>query len=290
VKLNHVLQRLRSLDAASLWLGLACLLIGQSLLLSLLAGSPSQFVSLILAWFGAYLVCRVPLPIAREVMRPTLSGACLGFALLVWVQWRIHLIAGNDLAITFLPFFSVLGLLLVAVPRQGCKPFLASLGLLVLLPVMEFLNYSNSISQALIMLNAGILRVSLLLLGLPAKGEGALLTLYEGGVRIYPSCSGLDSVKQLIMVAIIFAIAFPMLYRWQNGWMCLVAVSLALALNVLRIGLLLLIDGSPIPNRDYWFELFHTGWPALLFPGVATYLFVQIYLLWMERQVAEVEG
>ncbi len=289
LNLNPALQQLRVLDGAVLWLLLACLLVAQSLLLSLLAADPSQAVSLCLAWYGALLVCRAPLPMASRDMRPSLPGASLGTLLLLWVQWRVHLIAGNDPSIYLLPLVSLLGLLFLALPVKAMRPFLSPVLILALLPGLQIFDFSSAAINLLRHINAGILRGALFLLGFPVRGDGLVLTLYDGGVEIWGSCSGLESVRQLLMIAIIFAIAFPMLRAWQNVLMCWTAICLAVMVNVVRIGLLLFLDGGALADRQYWFESFHTGWPSLLFPGLATYLFVSIYVLWMERQVAELE-
>jgi hypothetical protein len=71
--------------------------------------------------------------------------------------------------------------------------------------------------------------------------------------------------------------------------MCGAAIWLALVINIVRIGMLLCIQASSLANRQFWFELFHTGWPSLLFPGFAAYLFVCLYVFWMEHQVAQLE-
>ncbi len=290
LNLKPAFQRLRSLDAASLWLMLACFLVAQTLLLALLAEDPNQFVSLALAWYGAFLVCRAPLPMASQDMRTTPLGAGLGCLLLLWVQWRLHLIAGNDLSIYLLPLISLLGLLLLAFPARALRPFLPSVLILVLLPILQIANLSNAVITFLTRITAVILKIALFLLGFPVQGTGSVVTLYGGGVEIWGPCSGVESIKQLLLIAIVFAIAFPMLRRWQNVLMCGVAISLAVTINAVRIGLLLFIDGSPISGSKYWFDLFHNGWPSLLFPGLATYLFVCLYVFWMERQVAGVSN
>jgi exosortase/archaeosortase family protein len=227
---------------------------------------------------------------ANRDMRPTLLGASLGSLLLLWVQWRVHLIAGEDQSIYLLPLVSLLGLLLLALPLRAMRPFFPSVFVLALLPVLQVFNFSSAAVNLLRHLTATILRVALFSLGLPVKGNGTVLSLYRGAVEVWGSCSGLESVKQLLMIAIIFAIAFPMHRFWQNILMCWTAICLAVLVNAIRIGVLLFLDGSPLVDRKYWFDLFHNGWPSLLFPGLATYFFVCIYVLWMERQVAEVEN
>jgi exosortase/archaeosortase family protein len=288
-KLKSAFRRLRALDAASLWLFLACFLVAQTLLLSLLAEDPNQFVSLALAWYGAYLCCKRPLPMASRDMRPTLLGASLGCLLLLGVQWRVHLIAGDDLSIYLLPLLSWLGLLLLAFPARAMRPMLPSVVILALLPGLQILSLSSQFVKILIQLTANVLRVSFYLLGFPVRGDGAVLTLYRGGVEVWYGCSGVESLQQLLLISIVFAIAFPMLRLWQNLLMCGAAIWLALVINIVRIGMLLCIQASSLANRQFWFELFHTGWPSLLFPGFAAYLFVCLYVFWMEHQVAQVE-
>ncbi len=53
---------------------------------------------------------------------------------------------------------------------------------------------------------------------------------------------------------------------------------------------LAIINSSQYPSKEWWFELFHNGWPAWIFPGIAGFLFVNLYTLWLERQVALLEG
>ncbi len=50
-------------------------------------------------------------------------------------------------------------------------------------------------------LTAFILQVALFLLGLPAEGDGLVRTLDRGGLEIWGSCSGVESIKQLLQLA-----------------------------------------------------------------------------------------
>lgn len=87
-------------------------------------------------------------------------------------------------------------------------------------------------------------------------------------------------------MAVIFALAFPMRHRWQNGLMFLVAPLLGMVVNGMRITILAMVVTSSLANKQWWFEFFHDHWGALLFSGLGMQLFVWLYLYWMARQVA----
>jgi exosortase/archaeosortase family protein len=94
---------------------------------------------------------------------------------------------------------------------------------------------------------------------------------------------------QLIMVGVIFALAFPMRHRWQNGVMLLVAPLLAVIANGFRIALLAGITASAMPNKDWWFEFFHKSDGSLVFSGIGMLVFIWLYDLWMGWQITRLE-
>jgi exosortase/archaeosortase family protein len=115
---------------------------------------------------------------------------------------------------------------------------------------------------------------------------GTLVKLQGGGVIVSGACAGLSILLQLLLVAVIFALAFPMRHRWQNGLMIVMAPLLGIVVNGMRITLLALFVTSSLPNKMWWFEFFHEQWGSLLFSGVGMQLFVWLYVYWMSRQVA----
>jgi exosortase len=139
------------------------------------------------------------------------------------------------------------------------------------------------------LLTARISQALLMLCNLPAEVQGNVLRLPEGAVQIDGPCSGIGMVMQLIMVGVIFALAFPMRHRWQNGVMLLVAPLLAMIANGFRIALLAGITASAIPSKDWWFEFFHESEGSLVFSGIAVLVFIWLYDLWMERQITRLE-
>jgi len=122
--------------------------------------------------------------------------------------------------------------------------------------------------------------------GTTAEQVGTLVKLQGGGVDVSGPCAGLSILLQLLLVAVIFALAFPMRHRWQNGLMLLGAPLIGMGVNGMRITLLALLITSSLPNRQWWFTFFHDHWGALIFSGLGMQLFVWLYVYWMARQVA----
>jgi exosortase/archaeosortase family protein len=269
-----------------LWQVLAGLLVVQSLVLSGLTQTPEDVMFLVLVWAGAYLVFEEPFP--WHSPHPSRFGVWLGFSLVLWVLWRSHLIFSLEAGASLLPLLVGIALTLLAVPPRGFQAFLPSLLILALLPVMRALLAVVPL-QNLIKVNAQLVKFLLVIGGIPVRQTADTVTIPGGSIQILEACTGMSTLLQLLLVAIIFALAFPMRFRWQNLLMALVAMAFGLLVNGIRLVVLTLIVANGGPNKQWWFELFHTGWPSLLFPGIAMVLFLQVYIAWMERQVAQLE-
>jgi cyanoexosortase A len=268
-----------------LWRLLAVLLVVQSLIFFAITQSSNDFLFVLIIWWGAFLVMEKAPPLTRLLPSPV--GTWLGFSLILWVLWRSLLITSLNLGASLLPFLAGLGLALLATPLRRIRCFLPSLLILALLPLMRALQipYPYLLNYATALLTMLILVLS----GLPVQLQGEFVALPGGSVIVSSACTGLPAMLQLLTVSIIFAIAFPMRLLWQNLLMTLCAVWLGFFVNGFRIALLALINSSNDPSKKWWFELFHNGWPALLFPAIAAFLFVNVYLFWLERQVEFLE-
>jgi exosortase/archaeosortase family protein len=133
---------------------------------------------------------------------------------------------------------------------------------------------------------AWLTQLMLTLCGFTAAQVGTKVRMPGGGVNVADACAGLSIILQLLLVAVIFALAFPMRHRWQNGLMIVVAPLLAMVVNGIRITLLALINVSDLPHRSWWFDLFHKNLGSMLFSGLGMQIFVCFYVYWMARQVA----
>jgi cyanoexosortase A len=281
--LRALARRWRALDDRSLLRLLVALLASQLILLSLLTQPPDEAINVVLVIGGALLVC----PALGEGWqpRPGRRSRWLGVAVLVAVLWRSQRMVGFDFVSSLLPLLAGVGLTLVALPLREWRRLWLPLAVLGLLPVMRAVGWLTPLGP-LSLATAWITETMLALSGFAPARTGAAIRLQGGGVMVAGPCAGLNMLLQLTVVALIFAIAFPMRHRWQNGLMIVVAPLLAMLINGMRIMVLALINSSEIPNKTWWFDFFHWHWGSLLFAGIAMQLFVWLYVYWLARQVA----
>jgi cyanoexosortase A len=279
----NLLARWRSLDNRDLWGLLAAIFALYLLQLSLLTQMPDVALNLMLVMGGAVLVLNSP-PAGWQP-RPGRIGRWVGMALLVVMLWFGQRLMSSDLISSLLPLLAGIALALLAAPASKLRPFLKSFCVLALLPVVSAVNTLTPLGP-LSVVTAWLAKQMLSICGYTAVQLGTLVKLQGGGVIVSGACAGLSILLQLLLVAVIFALAFPMRHRWQNGLLIVVAPLLGLVVNGMRITLLALFVTSSLPNRQWWFEFFHDHWGSLLFSGVGMQLFVWLYVYWMARQVA----
>jgi cyanoexosortase A len=251
--------------------------------LSLLTQMPDVALNLMLVMGGAVLVLNSP-PAGWQP-RPGRIGRWVGVALLVVMLWFGQRLMSSDLISSLLPLLAGIALALLAAPASKLRPFLKSFCVLALLPVVSAVNTLTPLGP-LSVATAWLAKQMLSICGYTAVQLGTLVKLQGGGVIVSGACAGLSILLQLLLVAVIFALAFPMRHRWQNGLLIVVAPLLGIVVNGMRITLLALFVTSSLPNRQWWFEFFHDHWGSLLFSGVGMQLFVWLYVYWMSRQVA----
>jgi exosortase/archaeosortase family protein len=283
ISLPALFRRWRSLDNRDLWQLLAAIFALYLLLLSLLTQPPDEMLNLVLVMGGALMVLHQPA--AGWQPRPGRIGRWVGVALLVAMLWFGQRLMNSDFISSLLPLLAGFALALLAAPASKLRPFLPSLSMLALLPVVRALDSLTPLGP-LSVATAWLTQQMLTLSGYAAEQFGTLVKLQGGGVDVSGPCAGLSILLQLLLVAVIFALAFPMRHRWQNGLMLLGAPLIGMGANGMRITLLALLSTSNLANKQWWFDFFHDHWGSLLFSGLGMQLFVWLYVYWMARQVA----
>jgi exosortase len=159
-----------------------------------------------------------------------------------------------------------------------------SLLVLALLPLSEQLARVLP-EQPLSHLTARLCQALLLLGGVDAAAAGRQVTLSGGSVLIADTCAGIDVIAQLLVIAVVFVLAFPLPLRRSRWLLLALAPLLALLGNAFRIALLALISASQWPNKDWWFGFFHEESGSLMFSGLSVAVFGWIYMAVLERQL-----
>lgn len=277
-------RRWQALDNRALLTLLAALLALYLMVLSLLTQPADEAINALLLMGGALLVFP-ELPEGWQP-RPGRIGRWLAVASLVVVFWRGQRMVSFDAVSSLLLPLAGLALGLLAVPVNQLRRFGLPLIVLGFLPVMRALGGGLTPIGPLTVATAWLSEQFLAVCGFTAMQEGPFLRLPGGGVEVAGPCSGLNMLLQLLVVAVIFALAFPMRHRWQNGLMIVTAPLIAMLTNAMRIALLAWINASAMSNKTWWFEFFHTHWGSLVFAGIAMQVFVWLYVYWLARQVA----
>ena len=284
---RRVGQRWRTVDDRGLWFGVSVMAALYLLILNGLTQPLDERLNLLVVLGGVALM--KPSLSPHWQPRPGRRSRWLGVALLLAVLWCGQRILGFDFFSSLLPLLTGLGLALLAAPIHELRRFWQAFAILLLLPLLRLLWWAvptDPFQRA----SAWIAQQALIVCGYPAVRQGLTVSIPGSSVTVAELCAGINSMLLLFAVSVIFALLFPMRRPWQNLLMALLAPVLALVVNGVRVGVLALILGSGLPNRDWWFEFFHFEWGSYVFSVIAMQLFLWCYVGWLERQVARVEA
>lgn len=275
----------------NLWLTLAALVAWQNLwVLHSTQEQPKLVLFVVLLWWGA-LTCMED---RLEHLRPAPSrlSLMLGSALLLWCLWRSQQIMTLDSVIALLTPLEGLALALLCEPLHRLRRFQQQLLILWLLPLFTLATQASAVSS---WLEAGAspfaasLAASLLSwLGLEAVSDGRLVRTATGSVSVAGACSGIDQIAQVLAIAVIFLLAFPLRRPLHHLLVWTGAVVLPVLLNGVRIALLARIAPGPrqtVGDTSWWFDFFHEEMGSLIFSGLSVFFFGALYLALIEREL-----
>lgn len=275
----------------NLWLALAALVAWQNLwMLHITQEQPKLVLFVVLLWWGA-LTCMED---RLEQLRPAPSPLSLGLGslLLLWCLWRSRQIIGLDSVISILTPLEGLALALLCEPLRRLRRFRQQLLILALLPLFTLTTQATAVSswlEARLSPFAASLAATLLSwLGLEALSDGRLVRTATGSVSVAGACSGIDQIAQVLAIAVIFLLAFPLRRPRHRQLVWSGAVVLPLLLNGARIALLATIapgPGQTATDTSWWFDFFHEEVGSLLFSGLSVFLFGALYLALIEREL-----
>lgn len=189
-----LLARWHSLDNRDIWVLLAAIFALYLLLMSMVTLPPDELLNLVLVLVGALVVFSGP-PAGWQP-RPGRIGRWIGVALLVVVLWRGQRNVGFEFTSSLLPLLAGVGLILLAVPVSKIRPFLPSLLVLALLPVMRVLGALMPL-RPLSVATAWLTHIMLTLSGYTAEQIGNTVKMNNGGVIVNGACAGLTILLQL---------------------------------------------------------------------------------------------
>ena len=285
--MTHLKERLRNLrrwwGLRRLWLLLAAAVASQNVALLFHTQGGQASVMGLLIWAGALICLEDRLPLLRP--QPNRVQLVLGSVVLLWVIGRSAQAGHWDGALFAMAPIAGMALLLLGVPRRQwrhCREALLCLFMLpayvLVLRVLPEQPISLSVAHG-----AGFLLNSL---DFAARVEYRSVLLPGGGVQVLAGCNGLDLMAQLLCVAALFQLAFP-LRPWRAPLLVFVVTPLlGWFVNSVRVAMLAIIAGAGHGKGSALFDFFHEQAGSLLFSGAGTLLLGALYLGLLERQLS----
>lgn len=273
---------IRSLSSISLWLlAVTASFIAIHLSRAWQTLSPSFLVMSLLFWSSAAaLVCNQRHTLS---LKTGIFASLLGSTLLALLLLLISTSITGDNFLRVYPFLAAIGLAMLASGFQGLRQYWQPLTLLFFLGIPEVLvSYLTDISEATARLAAGMLWYS----GFNAVRQGVNISLSGGSVEVYPGCSGLESMMQMLGLSVLALILLPIRWTWvQKFGLPLAAMAIAFIVNGVRVALMAILFTQG--KRDS-FEYWHLGNGSLLFSAIAALLFVLLMQWILQSHTAPV--
>jgi cyanoexosortase A len=208
------------------------------------------------------------------------SATIAGLLCIALVLLRGNSMAGYDSFLRLSPLLSGIGLVLLSSGFSEFKRYWRELLILafLLIPTTSVLGAYDITGWT-----ASLAGNLLFYTGQSVQQEGTRLIMGNGlAVDVYPGCSGAQSILQLLTLAFLFVVVFPL--RWfMVALLPFVAAAIAFFVNGIRVALMaILYSQSNLAAFDYW----HLGNGSLIFSMVAVFLFGCVCYFLLEQSEA----
>jgi cyanoexosortase A len=267
----------------NLWLLLATAVMTQNL--AVFQSSQNEHITIFaaLVWGGALICMEDQLDDLDP--RPGRWGLVVGTILLLWVLFRTGTIMHWDGLVFALPPLAGLALALLCEIPSRLGRFRDSFLCLLMLPAFNIISLRLIPEGPFSVLTANLSGFWLGILGFETMVTGRTVLLPTGGVEVLPACNGVDTIAQVICIAIIFLLAFPLRSRLGKIVVITAAPLIGLGANTIRIAILALCVANGQNKGSDLFRFFHDEFGSLLFSGIAVFVFGLLYMRVLEREL-----
>lgn len=283
-KLNMHIHSASIARDTHLWYLLAILQAGMSIwLVQNTQDGPATTFLAIIVWGGAVICCEDQLENLR--LSPSRWSLVAGMVLILCAAWRSAKTLDLDSVVYLLPLIQGMGLIMLVRPIRQIRQWWGSLAILALFPLQPLLYHHLLPEKQLSILTGRLSQLILLLFGENPIVNGRVVQIGNSAVAIGNTCSGIDMIAQLITIACVFCIAFPIKNRLTSLVYIAGSGATAVATNAWRIALLAVISASTLKNEEQLFDFFHSQWGSFIFGGVATMIMGRVYLWLIDRSL-----
>ncbi len=250
-----------------LFFGIAISIMVAHLIFLLNGGNDELFATSFLLWLAV-----ASLLWEKRTEIPLNSGAIsitLGILLISLVVVRTFSPAGYHLQLS--PILSFLGLCLITSKAPKLYYYakeIVILSLLAIAPIIEqFLELIN-----LPLITARFSTFFLWYTGFAVERQDLYIMLPGGRVEVYGACSGIESITQMLNIAVLFILLFPTQW-YQKLYAVFLSIIIGFGVNAARVALLALFVASGNQEAfDYW----HSGEGSVVFFVISVLIFAAI--------------
>lgn len=280
-------QRRPPATPRNLWLLLAAVVATQNLAVFHTSQSANTTVYALLVWGGALICMEDQLETLKP--QPTVLSLMLGTVLLLLVLARTSVVLQWEGILFALAPLAGLALALLCFPLSAVGRLRDSLLTLMLLPGFALLTRVLP-EKPISLLTASLAGFWVSILGIPVLVQGRSVTISGGGVEVLGACNGLDMMSQILCVAVIFLLAFPIRSQISRLTILISAPIIGLLCNSIRIAILTLCTTTGSGKGTPLFHFFHEDAGSLVFSGLAVFVFGWLYLTLLERELPPLQS
>lgn len=203
-------------------------------------------------------------------------SSSLGTIIIALVLLKSIFISGYDPFLRIFPVVSGLGIALLASGFRGLKQYWQELLILCFIaPSPGALSLLVDIS----VLTAQFATAVLWYAGFDVSRQGVYVAVPTGVVEVYSGCSGIETMLQLLGLALVFLVMFPT-KKIAKVVVPVVAIFISFVVNGIRVALLAVLSA---PSSKQAFEYWHKGDGSLVFSTIAVLIF-GLFCLFLLRQ------
>lgn len=266
---------INSLKNYKFWfLGIATTLIAIHLTLLSRANDDSLLGTCILFWLAVSSI--VWSKQASLNLNSSFLSSLGGLFIIALVLVKSALVFQYDYFLRFSPLLSALGVALLASGFKGLKQYWQELMILCfLIPSPGAIALLIDIST----FTAQFATIILWYLGFDVVRQGVFIHLATGSVEVYPGCSGIESMLQMLGLAVLFLVMYPTT-KQEKIFVPMLAVFTAFIVNGFRVALMTVLAASSNPKALYYW---HKGDGSLIFSTISVAI-LGLYCLFLLRQ------
>ncbi|MFZ4665630.1 MAG: cyanoexosortase A [Prochlorotrichaceae cyanobacterium] len=198
----------------------------------------------------------------------TLGGTLIILWVLIRTLFRLHqgFLKDDDILTTTSPFFSTIGIILVASGWSGIRQYIKEIScvLFAVFPLTVLFRFPS-----VTLIDARIAHFLLWYLGFDAVRDGQKVLLPQGGIDVYAGCSSLSLLLIIIKLLVAFSYLVPLSLP-RYGLLLLYGILVSFGLNGVRLCLMAILIAQDKPIAfNYW----HGSDGATIFSTLAIVLF-----------------